>query len=184
MKKILRVAVTGPESTGKSTLSQQLAAHYQTTWAPEYAREYLTRHGPQYTLADLEVIARGQLATEAAAAARADRVVFCDTDLTVLKIWAESAFGECPAWIEQELHRPRYDLVLLPDIDLPWEPDPLREHPQPGQRRYFQARYRQALRAQSVWLVEVGGLAAARLAQATAAVDALLRRQPVPVYRG
>ena len=175
---MLRVALTGPESTGKSTLSRLLAAHYRTSHAPEYARAYLEQHGPAYTLPDLEAIARGQLAAEAQAAAEAAAaqrpVVFFDTDLLVIKIWAEHAFGQCPAWIVQHLEQQQHDLTLLLHVDLPWEPDPLREHPDPAQRQLFYEWYRRELQALPGHFVEINGASAQRLAQAVAAVDALL----------
>lgn len=173
---MLRIALTGPESTGKSTLSQQLAAHYGARWVPEYARAYLTgRQGP-YTLADLEAIARGQLAAEDAAEAAGGALLVCDTNLLVIKIWAKNAFGHCPAWIAQHVARPRYDLVLLLGVDVPWEPDPLREHPE--RRAYFYDRYRAELRAGPDAFAEIWGLPAQRLAAAQQLVDGLLRAQP------
>ncbi|QNE40596.1 ATP-binding protein [Hymenobacter sp. NBH84] len=176
---MLRVSLTGPESTGKSTLSRLLAAHYGTAHAPEYARAYLDQRGPAYTLPDLEAIARGQLAAEAQATAEAAAagkpVVFFDTDLLVIKIWAEHAFGQCPTWITDHLHQHPHDLTLLLDVDLPWEPDPLREHPDPAQRQYFYEWYRRELQGIPSQFVEVGGPPTERLARAVAAVDALLR---------
>ena len=103
-----RISLTGPESAGKSTLAAQLAAHYGTAFVPEFAREYLEKNGPAYALPDLAAIARGQLAAEDAAAAQATRLLFCDTDLLVIKIWAENAFGTCPPWVLAELAKPRY----------------------------------------------------------------------------
>jgi NadR type nicotinamide-nucleotide adenylyltransferase len=174
---MLRVALTGPESTGKTTLSRQLAAHYRTSWAPEYAREYLEEHGPRYTLPDLEAIAKGQLRAEAAAEAEARHqgrpVFFCDTDLLVIKIWAEHAFGHCPDWIQQRIAGQHYDLVLLLGVDLPWEPDPLREHPH--LRQHFHQLYQHELQAQQSNFTEISGPPAQRLAQACLRVDALLQ---------
>lgn len=176
--KLKTVALTGPESTGKSTLSRLLAAHYGTTHAPEYARAYLDQHGPAYTLPDLEAIARGQLAAEetavAEAAAAGQSVVFFDTDLLVIKIWAEHAFGHCPAWIAQHLHQHPPSLTLLLAVDLPWEPDPLREHPDPAQRRYFYQWYCRELQALPGRYAKIGGPPAERLTRAVAAVEALL----------
>jgi NadR type nicotinamide-nucleotide adenylyltransferase len=169
-----RISLTGPESAGKSTLAAQLAAHYGTVFVPEYARQYLEANGASYTLADLEAIAHGQLAAEDAAARQASQLLFCDTDLLVLKIWAENAFGTCPAWILQVLASPRYTLTLLLAPDLPWTPDPLREHPDPAQRWQFYALYRAELVARGWPFVEISGLAAGRLAQAVAAIDAQL----------
>lgn len=173
---MLRVALTGPESTGKSTLSRLLAEHYRTAWAPEYARQYLEQRGPHYTLPDLEEIARGQLRHEAAAAAEARRldrpIVFFDTDLLVIQIWAEHAFGHCPAWIAQYVQQHRYDLTLLLHVDLPWEPDPLREHPH--QREYFFRLYQQRLQALGAPVAEISGPPPQRLAQAVAAVGEVM----------
>ncbi|GAA4499969.1 AAA family ATPase [Hymenobacter ginsengisoli] len=168
-----RISLTGPESSGKSTLARQLAAHYGTVFVPEYARQYLEENGPGYTLADLEAIAHGQLAAEDAAASQATGLLVCDTDLLVIKIWAENAFGTCPGWVLEELARPRYALTLLLAPDLPWTPDPLREHPDPAQRWHFYELYRQEL-AQRNWpFVEINGLPEQRLTQAVAAVATL-----------
>jgi len=168
-----RISLTGPESAGKSTLAAQLAAHYGTSFVPEYARHYLEENGASYTLADLEAIAHGQLAAEDAAAGQASQLLFCDTDLLVLKIWAENAFGTCPAWVLHALASPRYALTLLLAPDLPWAPDPLREHPDPAQRWHFYELYRAELVARRWPFVEISGPAAARLAQAVAAVEGL-----------
>jgi NadR type nicotinamide-nucleotide adenylyltransferase len=179
---MLRVALTGPESTGKTTLSQQLAAHYGTLWVPEFAREYLDQRqiGLDYTIDDLEAIARGQLAAEAAAVAQAEAqglpVIFCDTELLVIKVWAEHAFGHCPNWVREEIERHRYDLVLLLGTDMPWEPDPRREHPH--LRQYFYELYRQELIEQLSNFAEISGSEARRLEQARFLVDALLGRIP------
>jgi nicotinamide riboside kinase len=101
-------------------------------------------------------------------------VVFFDTDLLVIKIWAEDAFGQCPAWILRHLEEQRYDLVLLPGIDLPWEYDPLREHPH--RRQYFYELYRNELRKMGAAYVEISGSSAQRFEQARKAVDSLSRQ--------
>ena len=175
---MLRVSLTGPESTGKSTLAAQLAVHFDTAYAPEYSRQYLAARLGAYTLADLEEIARGQLRHEetaaVAAAALGRPVMFCDTDLLVMKVWAEHAFGICPAWMLAELRRPRYALTLLLDVDLPWQPDPLREHPH--MRQHFMQVYRQELQLLGWPVVEISGIAGQRLTQAIAAVQSAIRR--------
>jgi NadR type nicotinamide-nucleotide adenylyltransferase len=173
---MLRVALTGPESTGKTTLSRQLAAHYHTVWAPEYARQYLEENGPNYTLPDLEKIALGQLQAETTAAEQAARlgrpVVLFDTDLLVIKIWSEHAFGHCPEWVLRQIEHQRYDLILLLGVDLPWEPDPLREHP--NHRQYFYDLYQRELRGQLSNFAEISGNPAQRLEQACFHIDELL----------
>ena len=173
---MLRVSLTGPESTGKSTLAAQLAAHYGTSFAPEFAREYLADSGPHYSAPDLEEIARGQLAAEAAAVAEAQarghRVVFFDSDLLVIKIWFEHSFGSCPEWILQAIAGQHYDLVLLMGVDVPWQPDPLREHPH--LRQHFYDLYQRELREQMSNFAEVAGSYDRRFAQACFLVDELL----------
>ena len=169
----LRISLTGPESAGKSVLAAQLAAHYGTVFVPEYARQYLEENGPAYTLPDLEAIARGQLAAEDAAAAQVPKWLFCDTDLLVVKIWAENAFGTCPAWVLAELARPRYAATLLLAPDLPWAPDPLREHPDPAQRWHFYALYRAELVSRNWPFAEISGPPAQRFVQACAAIESV-----------
>lgn len=172
-----RINITGPESTGKSTLTAQLAAHFGAEFVPEYARAYLAEHGAAYSLPDLEAIARGQLRQEeeaaGQAAVRGSRLLFCDTDLLVMKVWAEHAFSVCPLWILEELRRPRYTLTLLLNVDLPWQPDPLREHPH--LRQHFMDVYRREVRALGWPVAEISGSGEQRLAQAVAAVGQLLR---------
>ncbi len=170
---LLRVSLTGPESTGKTTLAMRLAAHYGTTYAPEFAREYLALSGPHYTAADLEEIAYGQLAAEARAEAGAHGIVFCDSDLLVIKIWAEHSFGACPEWIIQRIDQQQYDLVLLMSVDLPWQPDPLREHPH--LRQHFYDLYHRELRERMSNFAEISGDMDRRFDQACYLVDELLR---------
>ena len=132
---IRRIAITGPESTGKSMLAEQLAAHYHTVWVPEYAREYLELLGKAYEEKDILLIARGQLSGEVSKLHLAENFLFCDTELLVTKIWSEVKYGRCHPWIPENIVKHHYDLYLLCDIDLPWEYDPLREHP--DQRQYL-----------------------------------------------
>jgi NadR type nicotinamide-nucleotide adenylyltransferase len=171
---MLKVAITGPESTGKSTLSQKLAAHYNTVWVPEYARTYIEELDRPYTLQDLEAIAKGQLALEKELQEQAHDVLFVDTDLLVIKIWSEHAFGECPDWVLQQLKQQDYNLYLLMGVDLPWEPDPQREHPH--LRQFFYDWYKRELKALQVPFVEITGQQASRLEQAQVHVDAMLRQ--------
>ncbi|MFH1159843.1 MAG: ATP-binding protein [bacterium] len=129
MKDVRRIAITGPESTGKSMLSQQLAEHYHTVWVPEYAREYLDQLSRPYQEQDILKIARGQLRKEKKLEAGAGRFLFCDTELLVTKIWSEFKYHRCDPWILRKLETHTYNLYLLCYIDTPWEYDPQREHP-------------------------------------------------------
>lgn len=93
MKKVVAI---GPESTGKSTLCEQLALYYKTNWVPEYAREYLLQHGTSYTYNNLLTIAREQVALEESIIEKTHSpVVFIDTDQYVMKVWCEFVFGKC-----------------------------------------------------------------------------------------
>ena len=139
-----KIVIIGPESTGKSTLCEALAAHFRTEWVREYAREYLEEHGMKYGYETLSVIARGQLALEEKGTAdkeakqhktepgSANGLLFIDTDLYVIKVWSEYVFGRCAPWILNEIVRRKYDGYLLANTDLPWADDPLREYPDPG----------------------------------------------------
>jgi NadR type nicotinamide-nucleotide adenylyltransferase len=131
-----RIAITGPESTGKSWLAEHLAGWFNTRWVPEYAREYLQKSGRPYTREDILVIAKGQLRNEKKLASETDGLLFCDTEMLVTKIWGEVKFGQSEPWIARQFREHRYDLYLLCDIDLPWEYDPLREHPDHRQFLY------------------------------------------------
>lgn len=126
---MIRISITGPESTGKSWLASQLADHYHTQWVPEYARRYLVDINRPYTYDDILVIAQKQFEMENIAGKESE-LLFCDTDFCVTKIWCTVKYGECHEWITTNLEKNYYDLYLLCNIDLPWQYDPLREHPE------------------------------------------------------
>jgi NadR type nicotinamide-nucleotide adenylyltransferase len=126
---IIRVGVLGAESTGKTWLCEKLAEHYNTVWVPEYAREYF--HDSDiynYTLDDLVKIAAMQLEMEAQAEKKANRLMFCDTTLITLKIWAELEFMSCPASISGSMDDNTHHLYLITDNDIEWAPDHLRQN--------------------------------------------------------
>ncbi len=131
-----RIAITGPESTGKSELAKQLAEHYKTVWVPEYARQYLEKRNGKYEMEDIVQIAKGQLNLEEEMAAKAGGYLFCDTDLFVTKVWSEYKYGQCDHWILEKVLTHRYDLHLLMDVDLEWQPDPLRENKEERQKLF------------------------------------------------
>lgn len=176
---IKRVVVLGPESTGKSTLCRELALAYQTRWVPEYAREYLEASGPGYAEADLWRIAEGQIRLEREALQAMRDVVyplplFIDTNLYVIKVWSEYVFQACDNRILNHLAMPQSDLYLLCDTDLPWEADPLRELPDPNERKRIFHYYLDAMLHQPVPWALVHGPAEERLVKAMEAVDRLL----------
>jgi NadR type nicotinamide-nucleotide adenylyltransferase len=129
MSEILKIAVTGPESTGKSMLAERLAAHFNTVWVPEFAREFIDKLGRPYVPGDILTIAQGQVSYEEECLKKANGYLFCDTELIVTKIWSEFKYGSCDPWILDKIEENKYHLYLLCDIDLPWVEDPQREHP-------------------------------------------------------
>lgn len=142
---IIRIAITGPESTGKTTLAQELAKRFKTIWVPEYVREYFEKHGSNYNYDDLEKIARGQLSLENKMAQQTNRFLFADTEMLVMKIWSQYKYGKCSPWITNAIETHRYDLFLLCNIDLPWQYDPLRENPSLAERKAIFDLYRAEL---------------------------------------
>lgn len=126
---IKKIAITGPECSGKTTLSNELATIFKSPLVPEFARNYLSNLNRPYTNEDVELIAKGQLESEKKWLTQATKFIFCDTDLLVIKIWMDVRFKSCPEWISQFLKSTPYTLHLLCKPDLPWVADPQRENP-------------------------------------------------------
>lgn len=175
---IKKVVIIGPESTGKSTLCKQLAQQYKTSWCPEFAREYLHKHGMNYTYDDLLTIAKGQISLEEQmiqlATGNRKPVIFIDTNLYVMKVWSEFVFAKCHQWILEQIVERKYDLYLLCKPDLPWEKDELREYPDLQTREKLYAMYKALMINQSTSWVEINGNYEERLQKAIAAVNSLL----------
>lgn len=132
---VRRIALIGPESTGKTTLCRLLALHYKTVWVPEYARTYLEHLNVPYNFNDVVCCAEGQLALEEQEMKKAKRFLFCDTELINYKVWFEDKFKTVPHWLEEEIMKRKYDLYLLTAPDLPWIAERVRENPE--SRKYF-----------------------------------------------
>jgi NadR type nicotinamide-nucleotide adenylyltransferase len=171
-KRIKKIAIVGPESTGKSTLTQQLARHYQTHWVAEYARYYCAALTGPCTLQDEKNMFFGQLALEDAVIAMAEKeFIFCDTTFLTVKIWSDEMLGQTPQIVLDTLPAHPYDLYLLMDIDLPWQDDPLRDFP--DKREYFMEVWHQELKAlQANYVVVTGN--DDRLENAIKVIDAFL----------
>ncbi|MEX0812381.1 MAG: ATP-binding protein [Chitinophagales bacterium] len=123
-----KIAVVGPESTGKSTLSKMLADELEGLWIPEYARIYLEANGLDYKKADVENIAKHQYELEKSAEEVAqNQWIVCDTNLLVIKVWMQYKYNDYPKWIDQKLKQET--LYILSKPDMPWVSDPLRENP-------------------------------------------------------
>jgi len=122
-----KIAILGPECTGKTTLAAQLAQHFHGIWVPEYAREYVARLNRKYTFEDVEHIAKVQIQQIQSID---DQIAwaFFDTELIITKVWFEVVFGHEPPWFEEAILNNRFDLYLLTDTAIPWQPDPVREN--------------------------------------------------------
>ena len=131
-----KIAILGPESTGKTMLAGQLADYFKAPWIPEYARSYVEKLTVPYTYEDVCRIARKQLEQEEEVEnyTSPTEYVFFDTDLIITKVWFTYCFGQVPDFLTEQLNSGFFDLYLLCSPDLPWEPDPVREH---GKDREF-----------------------------------------------
>jgi NadR type nicotinamide-nucleotide adenylyltransferase len=183
---IIKVVVIGPESTGKSSLCEQLANHYNTEWVKEYAREYLLTNGTEYSYDDLLEIAKGQFALENAAIELVEnkttnisasnstsQIILLDTNMYVLKVWCEFVFEKCHPWILNQIVENSYDLYLLCDVDLPWVKDELREYPDLEIREKLYHHYKDLLVNQSTPWVNISGNYQQRLLNAINAIDSV-----------
>jgi NadR type nicotinamide-nucleotide adenylyltransferase len=140
---VKKIAITGPESTGKSNLAKQLAEHFQTVYVPEFARDYINGLSRPYNQDDILHIAENQLMNERKAIGNANGFLFCDTELIVTKVWSMHKYKNCHPWILKQIEKNPYDLYLLCNVDLPWEFDVQREHPH--LRRFFFEWYQKEL---------------------------------------
>ena len=184
MKKIV---IIGPESTGKSTLCEELAKHFNTLWCPEFAREYLLQNGTHYTVENLTTIAIGQLEKEdnftqlveehwkiSSPKVTNTPVLLIDTDMLVMKVWSEFVFNTCDPYIFEQIENRKYDLYLLCNTDLPWTKDELREYPDLETRQTLFSIYKELLLKQKVPFIEIKGMHQERLETAIAGIHQFL----------
>ena len=169
-----RVAVVGPESSGKTTLAEGLARHFRTVFVPEASRAFYDTKGIVYEIADILPIARAQRAAEEVAAGSASRLLVLDTDLLTITVWSHVLYGACPPEAEEMAAAQRVDLTVLLKNDLPWTFDPQRCHPETEKRDDFFERLRAGLTRLGRSVAVIGGDGPARLAGAVRAVEAQL----------
>lgn len=175
---LIRVAVIGPESTGKTTLTQALAQHFHTEWVPEYMREYCQKLWDEQQVVcrqqDLLPIAIGQIQAENRLLATAQRFLFCDTCLWELVVYAYLYFGECPRELEEAALASHYEVVFLTDIDVPWVADDLRDKPQ--EREHVLAQFDAFLQRNGITFTVLSGTHESRLQQAIVRLQAATSR--------
>jgi len=176
---IIKVVLFGPESTGKTTLSEQLARHYNTVWVPEYAREYLQRkwNNERKTCEpkDLLPIAEGQMKMENSLSLKATNVLICDTDLLETKVYSEAYYvGYCDPILEKHALQNSYDIYFLTYIDIPWVGDDLRDKPNERQKMF--GYFKNTLEKYKRNFVILKGDKTERLLAATTHIDKLLQR--------
>lgn len=182
--RVRRIVIIGPESTGKSTLCEELSQYFNASWCPEFAREYLITNGMDYDFDDLLSIARGQLALEDEYAVLAAKeweeqlepvtpfpLLFVDTNMYVMKVWSEFVFGKCHPYILEQIALRHYDLYLLCNTDLPWAHDVLREYPDLETRQQLFLMYKDILVNQAVPWTLVSGTDQQRLDSAVSFIN-------------
>lgn len=176
---LVKVVLFGPESTGKTTLSQQLARQYNTVWVPEYARAYLQNkwNNERKTCEpkDLLPIAKGQIQLENDLTKKATDVLICDTDLLETKVYSEAYYlGYCDPVLEKHALENTYDLYFLTYIDTPWEADDLRDKPNERERMF--AYFHDTLKKYNRNFVILKGDKKTRLKTAVQHIDKLLQK--------
>jgi NadR type nicotinamide-nucleotide adenylyltransferase len=169
---IIKIAVVGPESTGKSTMSAYLADHYQTVWVPEFARGYCEKLTEPVTWQDEINMFYGQMALEKEYLPKANKILICDTTFLTVKIWCDYTFNRSPQEVLDELPKHPYDLYLLLNIDLPWVEDPLRDFPH--MRGHFLNIWQKELDALNANYVLISGAGQDRYDNAISATDSFL----------
>ena len=176
----IKIVLFGPESTGKTTLSRQLARHFNSIWVPEYAREYLqdkwNNERKTCESSDLLPIAYGQMKLENELANKTDSVLICDTDLLETKVYSEAYYsGICDPVLEKYALENTYDLYFLTYIDTPWEADDLRDKPN-ERLRMFKA-FEEALIKYNRPFVLLKGSKQERLNTAIEHIDNLINKE-------
>ncbi|MNQ01625.1 Trifunctional NAD biosynthesis/regulator protein NadR [compost metagenome] len=172
---IIKIAIFGPESTGKTTLATQLSKYYKTVWVPEFARDYLQEKLDSgrgiCDINDMLPIAYGQTKLENESAQIANKYLFCDTNLLVTKVFSELYYNFCDSLLDKAARAHQYDLFFLTDIDVPWEDDGLRDSPD-GRETVFEV-FKQSLIDNRKPFITISGDKETRLKKAIAIIEDL-----------
>ncbi|WP_298504097.1 ATP-binding protein [uncultured Maribacter sp.] len=176
---VVKIVLFGPESTGKTTLSEQLARHYNTVWVPEYAREYLQHKWNEERKtcepSDLLPIAEGQMKLENKLAKKASKVLICDTDLLETKVYSEAYYlGYCDPILDKYALENSYAIYFLTYIDIPWEKDDLRDKPNEREKMFLY--FKETLEKYNRNFITLKGNKKERLSKAVEHIDKLLKK--------
>jgi len=166
-----KVALIGPESTGKTTLCEQLAQYFNTEWIPEYARIYVEKLNREYNYDDIEHIAKKQL-TQFKSKEKGNDLVFFDTDLIITKIWFSERYNTIPEWLDAAICEQDVQLYLLCQPDIAWEYDTVRENEH--NRQYLYDCYKKEVEQLSIPFFEISGLGSVRIQNAINAVKCII----------
>jgi len=170
----MKIIITGPESTGKTTLAKQLAAYYNTIWLPEYAREYVETLKQHYTYNDVIHIAKEQIKLEKEYLNNANNILFVDTGLIITKIWFKEVYNKYPDWLNNEIKNQKTDLFLLCDYDIPWVADSTRENGSNKIREYLFNQYKKEIEKNKFNYKIISNLDDKRLENAIKIIDKLI----------
>jgi len=166
-----KVVVIGPESTGKSTLCEDLARFFKIDFLKEYARTYLELNGAEYTFDDVIKMAKGQIKTQNEFFDSSQSLKLLDTDLYVYKVWIGEVYQKEIPFVETNIKESTCDLYLLCDTDLPWEYDEFREHSDPKDRVRLFDRYKELLISNNEKVCVIQGDRESRLKKAIAEIQ-------------
>lgn len=172
---VLKIAIIGPESTGKTDLTKLLADHYKCQWVPEFAREYIEQLDRNYDYNDVVKIAERQIKQEKAFEKinSEEKIIFFDTDLIITKVWFEYKYKKIPKFITERLSSRFFDFYLLSMPDLPWIYDPVREHG--DDREFFYDWYKKEIENLGTPYAEIGGKGEKRLQNALKKIDEFIQ---------
>ena len=170
---MLKIAIIGVESTGKTSLAKQLSNYYDTVFLPEYAREYVENLNRPYAYQDVLNIANKQIILEKEYEKKANNVLILDTELIITKVWFTEVFKKMPDFLEKKIIEHQADLYLLLDCDLEWQFDKVREYPELEKRQYLQNIYKKELEHYDFPFVKIHGRGEERFQKALNAIEDL-----------
>lgn len=169
---MIKIAILGPESSGKTILAKKLADYYNCPWVAEHAREYVENLTRNYTFEDVCQIANKQIEQEKYYEKEVNKnsaYIFFDTELIITKVWFEYKYRCVPEFLTKQLHTGFFDFYLLCAPDLPWEADSVREHG--TEREFFFDWYKTEIEQTKKPFVIVNGFGEKRLQKAIKAIS-------------